>query len=225
MIKFMEITGSLIYIALIVYMGLYINVKSKGESDQTFFSLMAIVLAISESAYIIPRIYSVLTTGIENKLRLLGWAKIAQFLGLSLFFIMFIHLYKLRFHLKRSPSVDKLLYALMTFRIIIGLLPQNNWFDISINRTFLLLRTIILGLYLFILLTTICMHSIKSNEKSLLPIIGVLIPIFVFIEPQFLNPSNKWLNLLIVVLRALLFIGIVVFYYKEVRKDNELSRF
>ncbi|MDY0235660.1 MAG: hypothetical protein RBR71_06505 [Gudongella sp.] len=225
MITFIEIVGSLIYLALILYMGFYIDRNNKGESDHAFFGLMTMVLAISESAYIIPRSYAILTTGVENNLKLLGWAKLVQFIGLSLFFIMFIHLYRLRFNIKRSPSVNKLLYGIMLFRIVIGVLPQNNWFDITFDRTFLIVRTVILALYIFALSTTIYMHSIKPHNRSLLPIIAVLIPLFAFIEPQFLNPVNIWLNFFIVILRGLILLGIVAFYYKEVRKEDELSRF
>lgn len=225
MIKFIEIAGSLIYIALIVYMGFYIYRNSKGKTDHSFFAAMILVLAISESVYIMPRIYAVLTTGIENNLKLLGWAKIIQFIGLSLFLIMFIQLSRLRFNIKRTAPVNKLLYGIMLLRIVIGLLPQNGWFDTTFIRTFLILRTVVLAFYIFALSTTIYVHSIKPYNRSMLPIIAVLIPLFAFIEPQFLNSADRWLTFFMVVLRGLLLLGIVAFYYKEVRKDNELSRY
>lgn len=223
--KVIEPLGFLIYMTLLLYMGIYIYRNHYGTKVHMVFGSMAITLAIAESIYFIPRIYGLITTGLEENLLLLGWGRIGHLLVITLFFSMFIDLKKESFGIKKKIPLDKLLYGLLIFRVAIGLLPQNQYFQLEGNRTFLLLRTVPLIVYLLIIALVIVLYSLKKGEKDMVAIAIMLIPLGFLVNPNFVKVSNYSELAIKAVIRCLLLLGIVFIGFKEVRKSNELKRF
>ncbi len=223
--KIIEPLGFLIYLVIIIYMGVYIYRNHNENRVHMAFGSMALTLAIGEMLYLIPRIYSLITTGLEDNLRLLGWGRIGHMIVLTLFFSMLIDLSKECFRLRKKVPLDKLLYGLLIFRVVIGIFPQNAHFQLEPDRTFLMLRTVPLIVYLVIVALVVILCSWNKRSKGMMLLAIILVPLGFVIEPEFIQTSS-YLELAIKsVIRALLLLLILFIGFKQVRNANELSRF
>ncbi|MGM0396952.1 MAG: hypothetical protein ACQEP4_07840 [Bacillota bacterium] len=223
--KVIEPLGFLIYIILLLYMGVYIYRNHKCNKVHMIFGSMALTLAIGEALYIIPRTYALLTTGLEDNLTLLGWGRIGHMIVITLFFSMLIDLKRESFELRKKVPLDKFLYGLLLFRVVLGIFPQNGHFQLEPDRTFLILRTIPLIAYLGIIALVIITLSIKRGNMNMTLLALVLLPIGVLVEPEFIQTTAYWQLIIKAALRGLLLLGIVFIGFKDVRRANELSRF
>jgi hypothetical protein len=225
MVKLLEAAGFALYLITILYIGTYISRNNTGNKSHLVFGYLAFILAMAESLYFIPRLYGLLTDGLENHLRILGFGRIGQMLILTLFFLMLTDLVKVRFNLKRKLPMDKLLLALLLFRAVIGLFPQNQWFQLVPDSTFIFLRYIPLVLYVLFLTMTILAHSLKKNDPSFVVISILLLILLMFVEPSIWSIEKIWLTYIMASARGILFVTILFIGFREVRKDNELSRY
>ena len=223
--KILEPLGFLIYIVILLYMGIYIYRNHSGNRVHIAFGSLAITLAIAEGIYFIPRIYALITTGLEENLRLLGWGRIGHLIVMTLFFSMLIDLNKECFGLRRKVPLDKLLYGLLVFRVIIGIFPQNGHFQLQPDRTFLLLRTIPLIAYLIIVAIVMIICSWNRGATGMPLIAVMLVPLGFIVELELIENSSYIILAIKSVIRAMLLLGIVFIGFKQVRKANELSRF
>lgn len=225
MIKLLEAAGFVLYLVILLYIGLYISRSNRGNKSHIIFGYLAFILAMADSVYLIPRLYGLLTDGLENNLKILGWGRIGQMLIITFFYLVLTDLVKARFNLKRRVPLDKVLYALMLFRAVIGLFPQNKWFELVPDPTFAYLRFIPLVLFVMLLTMTILAHGVKRSDSSLV-VLGILLLVqLLLVEPAIWEIERTWLLYLMAAARGMLFIAILLIGYSEVRKDNELSRY
>jgi hypothetical protein len=144
---------------------------------------------------------------------------------MTLFFSMLIDLNKECFGLRRKVPLDKLLYGLLVFRVIIGIFPQNGHFQLQPDRTFLLLRTIPLIAYLIIVAIVMIICSWNRGATGMPLIAVMLVPLGFIVELELIENSSYIMLAIKSVIRAMLLLGIVFIGFKQVRKANELSRF
>lgn len=223
--KILEPLGFLVYIAILIYMGIYIYRNHNGNKVHMAFGSLAVTLAIGESIYFLPRIYALITTGLEDNINLIGWGRLGHLIVMTLFFSMLIDLNKECFGLRKKVPLDKLLYGLLVFRVVIGIFPQNGHFQLQPDRTFLFLRTVPLVAYLVVVAIVIIICSWKKGSNGMPLLAIMLLPLGLVIEPELFESSSYLVLVAKSALRALLLLGIVFIGFKQVRKANELSRY
>lgn len=225
MLKLLEAAGFFLYLILLLYMGSYISRNKLGNKSHTVFGYLAFILAMADSVYFIPRLYSLLTDGLEENLRILGWGRIGQMLIMTLFFLVLSDLSKTRFSTKRKLPMDKLLYGLMIFRAVIGLFPQNQWFFLEPDVTFAFLRFIPLVIYVLLLAMTLMAHSMKKGDSNIIVFSMLMILQLLLVEYPIWGAEKLWIIYVMAAGRGLLFLSMILIGYMEVRKQNELSRY
>lgn len=213
------------YLSLILYMGIYIYRNHNCNKVHMAYGSMGLTLAIAEVLYIIPRTYAILTTGLEDNLFILGWGRIGHMVAMTIFFSMLVDLNKECFGLRKKVPLDKLLYGLLVFRVVIGIFPQNGHFQLEPDRTFILIRTIPLMVYLLVVAMVMVTCSISGKGKGRIPFSILIVMTGFLVEPELFQSQSYWQLVLKVALRGLLFLAIIFTGFREVRKANELSRF
>lgn len=223
--KIIEPISFFIYFVVVLYMGFYMYRNHKGSKVHAGFAWLALTLLLTDSMLMFPRIYAIWTEGIEEHLRLVGIGRIGQALILCLFYAMINDLYKTRFGLKKKLPVDKVLNALLVFRVVTLFFPQNNWFSVNMSKEFMIIRFIPLLLYALILCAVIIIHSLKNDDRSFF-VLAILILIgSIFIDPALLSGESTFKLYGYTVIRSLALLGALFIGFKEVHKDNELSRY
>ncbi|SFN42315.1 DUF2871 domain-containing protein [Proteiniclasticum ruminis] len=137
------------YLILVIGFGVrLLLLKDKGAK---LFGLMGVLLGAGDAFHLIPRVISHLSEGgFEANATALSWGQFVTSLTMTLFYLLYYYYYK-RQTQKGTKLKDILVYVLVLGRIILVLLPQNEWGSIPGNYTFGILRNIpfaLLGLLL-----------------------------------------------------------------------------
>lgn len=115
----------LTYLALVIGLGIRLLIE-KGKITK-MFGIMAILLGLGDSFHLLPRIVSHLSPGgFEANASFLSWGQFVTSITMTIFYVIFYHFYK-----NQSGDYDKrkmlAVYVLAALRIVLVLLPANNW--------------------------------------------------------------------------------------------------
>lgn len=158
----MKIGESLFDISyLILAIALGINLVLEDRKEAKLFGIMAIILALGDSFHLIPRIVSHLSPGgFEANINALSWGKFVTSITMTIFYVLYYYFYR-----KQTGDYDNkkkiLVYVLAVIRILLALMPQNNWGTANEAYEWGIYRNIpflILGILLII-------WSYKEKEK------------------------------------------------------------
>ncbi|MFL8888764.1 DUF2871 family protein [Helcococcus kunzii] len=146
------------YLVLVISLGIKILfIKEKGAKT---FGLMAVLLGVGDSFHLVPRIMAHMTeNGMERFVSILSWGKMVTFITMTVFYLLYYFYYKRETN-KNNKGMDILMYALFAARVILTLLPQNNWGSAEPNLTWDIIRNVpftIMGVILMVL-------SYKENK-------------------------------------------------------------
>ena len=143
-----------VYLILVITIGIYMIVKSRGNRQYRLFGIMAVILGAGDSFHLVPRAYAPCTTGLENLAAPLGIGKLVTSITMTVFYVILYHVWRERYHIKKEQGITLVVYGLAMVRIALCLLPQNQWTSIEAPLSWGIYRNIpfaLLGLLIIIL--------------------------------------------------------------------------
>ena len=161
-----------------------------------FGVLMAGLLVGGDAFHLIPRIIDDFTEKLPNKNILLGIGSMISSVTMTLFYNVLI---RMGDAMEYSPSeynrsIEMWILILTIIRIMILLLPWNNWFSGEANRTWALIRNIpfmLIGLLILMGFANICRHAICYPTGFYKLIMITVFFSFVFYLPVALYGKEK----------------------------------
>lgn len=151
----MEPLFEIVYLICVIGLGISILKMTHGRAQYKLFGIMAIVLGCGDAFHLVPRIYAMWTDGLSNHVAALGFGKAVTSVTMTVFYCLLYRVWQLRYQKQRMPALSAILYGLAIVRIVLCLLPQNQWlsadaplsFGIYRNIPFALMGAIIIALY------------------------------------------------------------------------------
>ena len=149
--KIFESLFDVIYLSVLVALGVRLLLeKTKGAN---LFGIMAIVLGLGDGFHLLPRVISHLSPGgFEAHAAALSWGQFVTSITMIIFYVLYYHYYRLQSN-DTDNSKKWIIYGLAALRIILVLMPQNNWGSRDGNYMFGIYRNIpflIMGILLII---------------------------------------------------------------------------
>ena len=150
----METAFDILYLTTVIALGLAMIRGSRGNRQFRLFGCMAVVLGAGDAFHLVPRALALCTTGLESYTAALGAGKWITSVTMTAFYVLLYHVYCLRYE-KREKNVTLAVYVLAAVRVLLCLLPQNDWLAYRQPLLFGVLRNVpfaILGgliIYLF----------------------------------------------------------------------------
>lgn len=222
--KILEPILHIMYITPIIILGSYLIRNAVGNILYKAFGSFSLTLALADGIFLIPRMYALLTTGIEDNLKIIGWGRMGNAIIISILFLVLYDIYNLRYSKRKLETLNKTFFGLAITRIIICLLPGNKWFELTPSPTFALIRFIPLAVTGILLIMVIYIHSKKYNDFNF-KIISVATAIaIIFMEPYMYSIEGARI-IFFTLLRTLALLTIIFIGYKELRDINVLSRY
>lgn len=123
----METIFDVIYLTTVISLGIIMIRKSRGRMQYKVFGIMAVILGAGDSFHLIPRAVALCTTGLENYTAALGAGKLITSITMTIFYILLYHVWKMRYHVTGKNLLTAVVYLLAAFRIVLCLMPQNQW--------------------------------------------------------------------------------------------------
>lgn len=143
------------YLVGVVILGIKILCLSGDRNQFKIFGIMAIVLGCGDAFHLVPRIYALWTDGIANHPGPLGFGKLVTSITMTVFYVLLYHVWQVRYKKEGGKIITITVYILAALRIMLCLLPQNQWMEadaplrwgIYRNLPFVALGMLIIALY------------------------------------------------------------------------------
>lgn len=143
-----------VYLFFVITIGLIMIKDSKGKEQFRLFGYMAVVLGVGDAFHLVPRALALCTTGLENYTVPLGLGKWITSITMTIFYVLLYYVWRLRYNIKGRIDITVVVYILAATRIILCMMPQNQWLSPESSLLWGIYRNIpftILGILIILL--------------------------------------------------------------------------
>lgn len=116
-----------VYLISVITIGVLMIRGCKKESQFRLFGWMAVVLGAGDSFHLVPRALALCTTGLENYTVALGVGKWITSVTMTVFYVLLYYVWRQRYQVKGQRALTFAVYALAGARIVLCMMPQNQW--------------------------------------------------------------------------------------------------
>lgn len=214
----MEPIFHVVYLTTVISLGIIMIRKSKDNQYFKMFGFMSLILGLGDSFHLIPRIYALLTTGLENNAAALGFGKLVTSITMTIFYLILYKIWKMRFDIKNSKLLDITMYLLSAIRIILCLFPQNDWFVNNPPLSWGIYRNIPFAIMGIIMIYLLYSYGAKNNNKDYKNLGIAVFLSFAFYAPVVLWASENFFVGMLMIPKTLAYVWVVLIGYKEFKK-------
>ena len=150
----METLFDIVYLVSVITIGILMIRGCRGERQFRLFGCMAVVLGAGDAFHLVPRALALCTTGLENYTAALGIGKLITSVTMTIFYVLLYYVWRLRYQVRGRKGLTATVYGLAGLRILLCLLPQNQWLSAEAPLSWGIYRNIpfaFLGLLVIIL--------------------------------------------------------------------------
>lgn len=149
-----ETLFDIVYLTTVITLGVRMIRGCKGNPQFRLFSIMAVVLGSGDSFHLVPRAVALCTTGLENYTAALGIGRLVTSVTMTIFYVLLYYVWRQRYHVQGKNLLTASVYGLAALRIILCLMPQNQWLSANPPLSWGIYRNIpfaLLGLVIIVL--------------------------------------------------------------------------
>ena len=160
-----ETVFDIFYLVTVLTLGIRMIRGSKAGTQFRLFGLMAVVLGAGDSFHLVPRALALCTTGLENYAVPLGLGKWITSVTMTVFYVLLYYVWRKRYQIEGQKDLTIAVYALSAVRIVLCMMPQNQWLTNHTPLTWGILRNIPFAL-LGLLIIVLFYHSAKEHKDQ-----------------------------------------------------------
>ncbi len=156
----------IVYLITVITIGIFMIVKGRKNKQYLLFGIMAVVLGGGDSFHLIPRVISLISENEEAFLVPLGVGKAITSVTMTGFYILLYYVYRIRYNIKGEKYIHISLHLLSVLRIVLCLLPQNEWTSAEPPLYMGIIRNIPFLIIGIIIIVLFFIQARKNNDKS-----------------------------------------------------------
>lgn len=155
-----------VYLVSVISIGILMIRASKDNEQFRLFGLMAIVLGAGDSFHLIPRALALCTTGLENYTVALGLGKWITSVTMTVFYVLLYYVWRKRYQITGNGTLTATVYGLATIRIVLCMMPQNQWLSAQAPLSWGIYRNIPFALLGVLIIVLFYRSAQKHQDKS-----------------------------------------------------------
>ena len=159
----METLFDVVYLTTVITVGILMIRGCKGNAQFRLFGWMAVVLGAGDSFHLVPRAVSLCTTGLENYTVPLGLGKAITSVTMTVFYVLLYYVWRKRYQVTGRRELTAAVYLLAGVRVLLCLMPQNQWLSANAPLSWGIYRNIPFAL-LGLLVIVLFYQSAKSHQ-------------------------------------------------------------
>lgn len=202
------------YLVTITSLAIYMLKNNKNEQLIRLFGIMALVLGIGDAFHLIPRVYALLTTGLDNHVEILGIGKLITSITMTVFYLILYFVCKKRFNMSNTVLLDKTVITLTVLRIALCLFPQNRWLYLDGSLSWSIIRNIPFLIIGIIVMTMFYKESKKLKDTTFRFMWLAITLSFVFYIPVVLFAKTVPIVGVLMIPKTLCYVWIVFMGFK-----------
>lgn len=115
------------YLVTVLTVGIRMIRGAKGSRQFELFGWMAVVLGAGDSFHLVPRAIALCTTGLDSFAFQLGLGKLITSVTMTVFYVLLYYVWRERYEVEGQKPLTVAVYALAVIRVILCMMPQNQW--------------------------------------------------------------------------------------------------
>lgn len=115
------------YLLTVLALGIRMLKTCGGQRQYRLFGIMAVVLGAGDAFHLVPRAIALCTTGLQDYTAALGIGKLITSLTMTVFYLLLYHVWRERYRVTGETLLTRVMYLLAFARIVLCLMPQNQW--------------------------------------------------------------------------------------------------
>ena len=213
-----ETAFDIIYLVSVITLGIIIVKGSRSNRQFSLFGIMAIVLGAGDAFHLVPRAVALCTTGLESYTAALGFGKLVTSITMTVFYVILYHIWLLRYG-KKERLLTASVYAIAAIRIILCLMPQNDWLSAAPPLSWGIYRNIpfiILGIMMIVLFHREAKVNFDRSFRWMWLAITLSFACYI---PVVLFPDAVPVTGMLMIPKTCAYVWAVVIGYKAMRKE------
>ena len=159
-----ETTFDVLYLSAALIVGITMLIKGKSRLVKKA-GCMATLLGAGDAFHLITRCYALFTTGLEKNAAALGIGKFITSITMTIFYLILYFIWRDYYQIKERKDLTKIMYGLTVLRIILCLLPQNEWLSYRPPLLYGILRNIPFAIMGIIIIIIFAQEIKRTNDK------------------------------------------------------------
>ena len=115
------------YLVTVLTVGIRMICDAKGSRQFELFGWMTVVLGAGDSFHLVPRAIALCTTGLDSFAFQLGLGKWITSVTMTVFYALLYYVWRERYEVEGQKSLTVAVYALASIRVVLCMMPQNQW--------------------------------------------------------------------------------------------------
>ena len=155
-----------VYLISVITIGILMIRKSKGNRQFTMFGIMAVLLGSGDAFHLVPRAFALCTTGLENFTVQLGLGKWITSVTMTIFYVILYYIWRERYQIKGHNATTAAIYVLAGLRIVLFMMPQNEWLSAEAPHSWGIYRNIPFALMGLLIIVLFYKSAKERNDQS-----------------------------------------------------------
>ena len=172
-----------VYLISVITIGILMIRKSKGNRQFTMFGIMAVLLGSGDAFHLVPRAFALCTTGLENFTVQLGLGKWITSVTMTIFYVILYYIWRERYQIKGHNATTAAIYVLAGLRIVLCMMPQNEWLSAETPLSWGIYRNIPFALMGLLIIVLFYKSAKERNDQSFRWMWMTIVLSFVFYIP------------------------------------------
>lgn len=126
---------------------------------------MTTLLGAGDAFHLIPRCYALWTDGLKANAAALGIGKFITSITMTVFYLILYYIWKEHYKVEDRKSLTQTMWMLSGLRIVLCLLPQNEWLAYRQPLLYGILRNIPFAIMGIIIIVIFAQEARRSNDK------------------------------------------------------------
>ena len=215
-----ETAFDVVYLVSVITIGILMVKKAKGEKQYLLFGLMAIVLGSGDAFHLVPRAIALCTTGLENYRVALGTGKLITSITMTFFYVLLYYVWCLRYK-KERKCITLTVWCLAILRIVLCLMPQNNWTGEKPPLSWGIIRNIPFLLFGILIIYLFYIEAKRNNDKAFKYLYLTVVLSFAFYIPVVLF-ADKYPSVgMLMIPKTLAYVWTVLIGFNAQRRNTK----
>ena len=180
---------------------------------------MAVLLGSGDAFHLVPRALALCTTGLENFTVQLGLGKWITSVTMTIFYVVLYHIWRERYQIKGHNAATAAVYGLAGLRIILCMMPQNNWLSASAPLSWGIYRNIPFALMGILIIVLFYKSAKENNDKSFRFMWLTIVLSFAFYIPVVLWADVIPMIGMLMIPKTCAYVWTVVIGYNAMKKE------
>ena len=154
-----------LYLAFVLYTGVFLIRKGDKGSLVRRFGLMAVILGAGDSFHLVPRAVALWTSGLEANAAALGIGKLITSITMTLFYGILYLIWRERYQITGKRGLSIAVWCLAALRIALCAMPQNQWLSYEQPLLWGVLRNIPFAILGALIIVIFAVEARRANDR------------------------------------------------------------